>query len=121
MRFPNAGSPLRRVCSRWSAYSERPEHVGMAEVLAAANGPRKGAVGCLGTETVESRLHEARQRLELVPALEHGRDAGRHRRAAARELPEAVRGHAHVHEVEILTLVCVESRRDEHELRVEAC
>src|SRR5260221_13929297 len=90
----------------------------MAEHTAAANGPRKGPAGYSGVESVQRRVDETRQRLELVAALEHGADPRRESGAAARQLPEAVCGDAHVGER--VVEVRVESRRDEHEVRFEA-
>ena len=87
------------------------------ETPAAANGPRKGAAGFLGGESFERSLHEARQRLELVAALEHGRDARRHRRAAARELAEPLLADAHVRQR--VVVVRVEAGRHEYEVRLE--
>ena len=69
-------------------------------------------------ESLERGFEAGRQRGEVVAAFEHGREPWREGCAAARELTEAV--HSHAHAGEWIVLVCVEARRYEDELGVEA-
>src|SRR5438309_968232 len=71
-----------------------------------------------GREPVEGRVDETRQRLEVVAALEDGRDPVRQSPATPCELTEPLLAHAHV--PERVRGVGVEAGRDEHELWLES-
>src|SRR5438309_11698881 len=70
----------------------------------------------LGPKAVERRRYEPRQRLELVPALEHRCATGGHGRTPPGELAEPVLGDEHRSEGAVG--VGVEPGGDEHELRL---
>src|SRR5581483_823891 len=128
MRFARPGSRARAARCRCPDHLAVPPGEGMARqkygAARASGPPRLDMARCLapgrvlsGREAVERGVDEPRQRLELVAALEHRRDAVAHRPAAARELAEAVLADAHVRER--ILLVRVEAGGDEEELRLE--
>ena len=63
-------------------------------------------------------MDEARERLEVVAALEHGGDARREAAAAARELAETEAGQ--LHRRERVVDVRVEAGRDDQQVGLEA-
>jgi hypothetical protein len=77
------------------------------------------APGSIGPtrESFEGRGDEARQRVQVVAALEHGGESRRQRRSSPGQLPES--GRRQPHAGKGVLFVRVEARGDDHELRIE--
>ena len=105
--YPLGPRPAPRTCFR-----------GRALRVLAVRSTGASPPASLRVRSLRARRRRGRQRLEVVAALEHGRDAWRERRAAPRELREGPGAQLQIREW--VVGVRVEAGRDEQQVRLEA-
>ena len=100
-----------------SHVKSRLKKLGVSSRREASTPRRRSRRLALALESVEDCFDEAGKGLEVVAALEHGRDSWPERSASSRHVPEPVGRHGHLGQR--VVSVRVEAGGDEDEVRVE--